>query len=137
MKYFGVVIVAFLAVSCYPPGIDSQKIPVEEIYGTYDLSRGKTITFFRDSTYVYNYPDSLGVLQCDRGVWYYWYTPSHRNMLHAFDMRAELETGERQYWTEYQTFTFYIKRWWGRIIMSRGLRNHPDGYWYDKIKTQE
>ena len=135
MKYFTTIIIALFFVSCYPPSIRSKHIPVENVYGTYDLSRDRTITFLKDSTYTYSYPDSCGVMKTEVGVWYYWYSEgSTRNILKAFDMRAVSETGERNHWTEYQTFTFYIKRWWGRIVMSRGLPNDPDGYWYEKIE---
>jgi hypothetical protein len=135
MKYLVFIIVFLNLASCYPATIRSKFIPVEKIYGTYDLSNGKTITFLSDSTYTYSYPDSCGVMRLDVGIWkYQYFEATKHNQLKAFDMRAISETGVRSHFTEYQTFTFYFCWNWGGVVMSRGLPADPDGYWYEKIK---
>jgi hypothetical protein len=125
----------FLLVSCNKIGVKDSPIPVEQIFGTYDLWNGKRIiTLNPDYTYVY-----MDIMKSDTGIWnYYYFTGSKTNQIETFDMRAISENGEKKYYSRYMTHRFYVCKHWGRIIITNGYEGDPDGApalkWYKKIE---
>ena len=140
MKRNSLIILLFslLLISCNKIGIKDWPIPVEQVFGTYDLRNGKKITFNTDSTYIYWYVYD-DTIKNDTGVWRYQYFDATKtNQIFAYDMRAVSENGEKNYYTEYATFYFYVCKHWGKIIITNGYEGDPDGApalkWYKKIK---
>jgi len=136
-KYLIILSFPLLLSSCNKMSTRSKSILVEQIFGMYDLGNEKKIILNSDYSYIYFYVDSDGI-KSDLGIWYYhYYIGSKTNQIKAFDMRALGENGERNYYTRYSTFTFYVCKHWGKIIITNGYEGDPDGApalkWFKKI----
>jgi hypothetical protein len=141
MKKKGIIIMLFsvLLFSCNKTNFRCNPIPLEDIFGTYDLRDGRRITLKQDFTYVHFYIDN-GVMKSDTGIWrfHYFEAPLRWNLIYTYDMRAISENGERNYFTRYMTNRFFACRHWGRVIITRGHGGDPDGapplIWFRKIE---
>ena len=129
-----------LMFSCNRMSIRDKPIPIEQVFGTYNLSnKGSKITFNLDYTYEYVFMDNNGTKKSEIGVWKYQYFESLSfNELKAYDMRAVSEDGTRNHYTRYATFTFYACKRWEKVIITNGYEGDPDGApilkWYRKIE---
>ena len=134
-SYFSFLLLSLLLISCNKLGIKYWPIPVEQLFGTYDLWNGKEITFNPDYTYVY-----FNGATSDTGIWRYQYLepPFRLNIIAAYDMRALSKDGEKKYYTEFKTHHFYACKHWRKIIITNGYEGDPDGApalkWYKKVK---
>ncbi|MDR1098591.1 MAG: hypothetical protein LBL57_10710, partial [Tannerella sp.] len=116
-----------LFLSCNRVGIKDNPIPAEQIFGTYDLWNGESITFDSNYTYLYLHVDQ-GVVKRDTGVWNYHYYPgSKTNQIEIFDSRAISENGEKRYYTRYIIRHFYVCKYWGKVMITGGYEGDPDG----------
>jgi hypothetical protein len=140
MKNIFIIAVFLLSlISCNKLGLKDKPIPVEQIFGTYDLKNGEKITLNEDFTYVRCFSKGDNVVS-DTGVWYYHYfePPLRLNLVKTFDMRALSEDGEKKYYTDYMTHSFYVCKHWGKIIITTGYAGDPDGApalkWFKKVE---
>ena len=144
MKRKTAIILAFslLLVSCNKMNLRCNPIPVEQIFGTYDLGNGQKLILRSDFFYE-RFRIVDGVMKSDTGIWLYhsFEAPLRWNVIYTFDKRAISENGERNYFSRYMTKRFFACRHWGRIIITRGHRGDPDGapplIWYRQIKQEE
>jgi hypothetical protein len=144
MRKFNFILLPFsllIPVSCNKIGVKSEPIPVEQIFGTYDLYNGEKITLKKDFTYEHFYIDNE-LIKNDTGIWgYQRFDVTKTNEIRTFDMRAISEDGKRNYHTEYMTHRFYACKYWGKIIITRGYAGDPDGApplnWYDKCDGKQ
>jgi hypothetical protein len=129
-KYLSFLLLSLLLISCNRIGLKYWPIPVEQLFGTYDLRNGKKLILNSDYTYVYFY-DEDNTTKSDIGNWRYYYFESQRkNEIYSFniDTRNEGKKG----------FRFYACKHWGKIIITNGYEGDPDGApalkWYKKVK---
>ena len=121
---------SLLFVSCYKIGIKDNPIPVEQIFGMYDLgSRGKII-LNNDFSYV-RLIEKNAALESDTGVWRYKsYKPTKTNVIQTFDKRVLSEDGTKKYYTAYKTNHLCACKHWGKIVLTNASRSNP--VWYKK-----
>ena len=128
----------FLFHSCNRMSIRCKPIPIEQIFGTYDLGSGKKIILREDFSYI-SYNANNEMFESDSGIWIYQSFSTRTNQIFTYDMRALSESGERNHYTRYMTNRFFACKHLGRIIIiTRGYTGDPDGApalkWFRKIK---
>lgn len=135
---FIILLFMFLFGFCNKIGVRDAPIPVEQIFGTYDLYNGEIITLKSDYSYEHLYKND-SISKKDMGIWRYQsFDITKTNEIRAYDMRVLSENGEKNYYTEYITHYFYACKHWGKVIITPGYEGDPDGApslkWYKKIE---